>query len=140
MSVCEPIHTCTNPYRKIKTVICNHEADYRCHLSLVSDFRVWYFRISDIVHDTKHLYQDLALLNSVNSNSFQLRREFEKEKQEAICKALASKQDGDSSEGKGEATQGKADGENAAELEKLIARHKQEISATKKKQWVRWVV
>lgn len=74
-------------------------------------------------------------LISILIYSCQLRRDFEKEKQEAICKALASASAKDSSSTAG-SDAAAAENPAALELEKLIGRHKQEISATKKKQWV----
>ena len=64
----------------------------------------------------------------------QLRKDFEDDKQNALSRALAQAQrDVDSTRRQAE---DRCKEELAEELKKVVQKHKAEISATKKKQWV----
>jgi len=65
----------------------------------------------------------------------QLRKDYEDDKQRAVSRALAQAQrDADSTRRQ---TEERCKDELAEEIKKVVQKHKAEISATKKKQWVR---
>jgi len=64
----------------------------------------------------------------------QLRKDYEDDKQHAVSRALAQAQrDADSARRQ---TEERCKEEFADEMKKVVQKHKTEISATKKKQWV----